>query len=141
VASSKLRRLQRLIEKHPNNAYLYQLLGKLYRKRGKFKEMAGAWEHSLRLDPCDPWIHMFLGNMYFGRGDWENAIERFSYAAMLMPDRPAPIWSLADVFERQGRLELADEYHRRSCEIDPDDEQARRLLNEFQERREGRGAD
>ncbi len=97
--------------------------------------MERAWETSLWLDPCDPWIHLFLGNMYYGRSEWEHALERFEYAAMLMPEEACPLWCIADVFEAQGRQDLAKEYHLRSLSVRPDDEQARAMMESWKARR------
>ena len=97
--------------------------------------MEWAWEESLRLDPCDPWIHLFLGNMYYGREEWSHALERFAYASMLMPEEPCPLWCMADVFEAQGRQDLAEEYHRRSLALRPDEEQARAMFESWKARR------
>ena len=127
--------LLRYLESRPDDARALQALGKWYRKRGRDAEAQDAWERSLKADPCDPFTHLYLGNLFYKGEDLDAALERFGYAAMLDPDTPAPLWCQADVYEAQGRQELAEEYHRRAVELDPDDEQAVRLMEEWRERR------
>jgi tetratricopeptide (TPR) repeat protein len=129
--TSKLERLLRLVEKRPRDAELRQKLGKCYRELVRFEEAREAWEEALRLDPCDPWTHLYLGNYDYAQGDYPAAIERFRYAADLMPDGPAPFWCLADVFAAQGQPERAEAYYRKAIEIAPDDRQATRIYRNW----------
>lgn len=108
--SSEPRRILRLIEQRPDDAELLQTLGRWYRRRGRNAEALDAWERSLQLDPCDPYTHLFLGNLYYKEQDWSSAMERFTYAEMLAPENPAPLWCIADVFEVLDRQDLAEKY-------------------------------
>lgn len=126
-------RLLRYLEEWPDDARALQSLGKWYRRRHRFSEARDALERSLRADPCDPFTHLYLGNLCYGEEDWTGALERFSYAAMLMPDSPAPLWCQADVYEAQGRQDLAGEFHRRAVELNPNHPRSMRLMEEWQE--------
>jgi Flp pilus assembly protein TadD len=132
---SEPRRLLRYLEARPDDARALQTLGKWYRRRGRRDEARDAWERSLRADPCDPFTHLFLGDVDFDEGDMDAALERFRYAAMLAPDDPAPLWCEANVHEALGRQDLAEACHRRAVALDPADEQAVRLMEEWRERR------
>jgi tetratricopeptide (TPR) repeat protein len=136
--SARLKKLLRLISKRPDDADLFQRLGKLYRKLGMGEQARLAWEKSLRLDPCDPWTHLFLGNWYFERGDYLPAIERFGYAQMLLPDCCTPYICLADSFEKQGLWDLAEENYVRAVEVEPEDETAQWNLKAWRARQERR---
>lgn len=119
-----VRKLLRLIEKRPNDADLFQRLGKAYRKLGMNEEARLALGESLRLDPCDPWTHLFLGNLYYVTGDFLSALERFRYAQTLMPECCMPYVCLADTFEAQGLWDLAEANYLRAVEVEPENETA-----------------
>jgi tetratricopeptide (TPR) repeat protein len=70
----------------------------------------------------------------------EAALERFEYANGLMRDLPAPLWCIADVYEKMDRWDEAASFHRRAVAVDPDDRQAKRLYRRFRRRRRDREA-
>ena len=123
-----------LVERRPDDAELFQELGKLYLKQGKLYEGKAAYEKSLELDPRDPWTHLFLGNWYYSQNDFASAIKPFSHAATLMPDCAVPFWCLAEAYEKQGRGELADSHYRRAVEAEPSNKLARTKLKAWRER-------
>jgi tetratricopeptide (TPR) repeat protein len=127
--------LLRLTAERPDDAELFQRLARRYRRRGQMTEARAAYERSLELDPSDPWTHLLLGNWYFAQRDEGAAVDWFSRAAALMPDDATPFWCLAEVYEHQGRFDLADENYRRAAEIDPANKSARRKLRSWLEHR------
>jgi tetratricopeptide (TPR) repeat protein len=127
-----------LINKRPDDAELFQRLGKLHRKLGMSDEARVAWEESLRLDLCDIWTHHFLGNRYFEREEFVFAIERFDYACSLMPECYMPYICLGDSMEKQGLWDLADANYRRAVEVEPDNETAQWNLKAWRARQERR---
>ncbi len=138
MASSKLEKLLLLTNRRPDDAELFQRLGKLYRKLGMFDESRIAWEESLRLDPCDPWIHLYLGNWYYVNKDLANAIEMFIRACHLMPDCCISYVCLGDSFEQTGFWDLADRFYKMAAEIDPAWEIAHNNLGAWRTRQEER---
>jgi tetratricopeptide (TPR) repeat protein len=125
----------RLLEGLTADAEFFQGLGKLLFKHRLVEGAKAAYDAALRLDPCDPFTHLYLGNWSYGQGDYAEAIERFEYAAELLPDQAVAYWCLGDVYERQGRLALADYYFHRAVRVAPRDRQARRRLREWLRRR------
>ena len=126
--------LLRRIQRHPNEAELYQELGKSYRRRGKMKEAKVAYEKSLALNPTDPWTHLLLGDWHYNQDVFTSAIEQYEHAALLMLGISVPYWCLANAYEKQGLTELADANFRKAVEVDPACKTARRKLREWQER-------
>jgi hypothetical protein len=130
----ELGELTRRIEMSPQDAGLLQLLGKQFRERKRIGEAREAFERSLALDPSDPWTHLYLGDCHCIEDDHLAAIERFSDAARLMPDRSPAFWCLANAHEAVGQFEMADANYRKAVEVEPADRYARRKLREWQER-------
>jgi len=81
------------------------------------------------------WTHLYIGNMAYEERDWDTALIWFEFAALLAPDIPPPLWGQADVYEFQGRQDLAELYFRKAVELDPDDEQSARLYANWRLRR------
>jgi tetratricopeptide (TPR) repeat protein len=134
---SVLSELTRLIGLRPDDANLFQLLGKLLRERGRREEARMAFERSIALDPNDPWTHLYLGNWHYTQEDFLVAIESFSRAAKLLPNSAVGFWCLANAHEALGQIELADANYRKAVEVEPRDKQARRQLRAWQERSRG----
>lgn len=132
-------KLLRFIEGRPYHARALQSLGNWYRKRGRPDEARDAWECALAMNPCDPFTHLYLGNLAYERRDLAAALERFHDAEMLAPALSVPLWCQADVYEALGRQDLAEEYHRRSVELEPDNERPRLLMEKWKGRRDGSG--
>ena len=126
--------LLRRIQQDPNDAELYQELGKSYRIRGKMEEAKVAYEKSLALNPTDPWTHLLLGAWHYNQDDFPSAIEQYEHAALLMLGISVPYWCLANAYEKQGLTELADAHYRKAVEVAPACKSACRKLREWQER-------
>ncbi|WP_156512654.1 tetratricopeptide repeat protein [Planctomyces sp. SH-PL62] len=129
------RRLLRYLEDQPDDFRALHILGRWYSRRGRFAEARDALARALQADPTDVFTHLYIGNLAYRERDWEVALIWFEFAALIAPDSPAPLWCQADVYEFQEKQDLAEEFFRRAVEVDPDDEQPRRLLMEWRRRR------
>lgn len=127
-------RLLHHLERHPNDVLALQSLAKWYRKRGRTAEARDALRRALDADPVDVFTNLYIGNLAYEERDWDTALAWFEFAAMIAPDIPPPLWGMADVYEFQGRQDLAEQYFRRALELDPSDEQAARLYTEWRQR-------
>lgn len=120
-----------LINERPADAELFQLLGQLYLKAGKFDEAREAYDRSLALDPNDPWTHLYMGNWFFFVGDRRKALEEFQHAADLMPDEAIVYTCQGDIYKAQRQHELAEQAYKTAVRVAPDDLQAKRKLSEW----------
>ena len=130
----ELTELVRRTERRPDDAELLHSLGKRFFERGRTTEAREAYERSLALDPENPWTLLLLGNWHYSQGELFEAVERFTLAAELMPGKAVAYWCLAELYEAQGRIELADANFRQGVEADPTDKQARKKLLAWQKR-------
>ena len=126
-----------LIGERPADAELFQRLGQLYLKAGRFEEARQAYERSLELDPNDPFTHLFLGNWFYAGRMYPEALERSQRAAELLPDEAVAYWFQGDIYRAQGRYELAQQAYETAVHIAPDDQQACEKLAAWNECRRG----
>ncbi len=119
---------------HPDDADLFQRLGRALFERGRNEEAREAYERSLALAPGDPWTHLYLGNWYYAAEDYPAAVDRFAHAAGLLPDRAVAFWCLANAQEKLGQSDLADANYRKAVETEPSDRSARRQLRDWRRR-------
>lgn len=119
------------IEERPGDAELFQQLGLLYLKQGRFAESRAAYERSLELAPDDPWTHLYLGNWCYYHDRFNEALRWFRRAAQLLPDQAIVYACLGDIYRRQGRDNLAEEAFRKAYLLDPNADYARRRFLEW----------
>ena len=117
------------------DAEFYQELGELFSKVGRGDAADAAYSESLRLDPCDAFTHLYIGNRHYQKEEYEEALESFEYATGLLPDVAVCYWCQANVYEKQERYGLAEEFYERAVEVDPADRGARRQLRRWKKRR------
>src|SRR5689334_144208 len=92
-----------LIEKRPDDAGLFQLLGQRYLESGRMTEARSAYERSLALNPSDGWTYLYLGNWFYHVGQGREALERFKRAAELLPDEAIVYTTQGDIYRAQGQ--------------------------------------
>ena len=126
-----------LIEERPADAELFQTLGRLYLKAGRFDEARAAYERSLALAPDDPWTHLYMGNWFYHLGRHREALAEFKLAAELLPDEAIVYTCQGDIYKTQGRHDQAEEAYRIAVRVAPDNASARRKLTEWYEFRYG----
>lgn len=119
------------LKKRPDDAELFQLLGKLYLKGGKLKEARKAYERSLVLDPKDPFTHLYLGNWLFHVGKPRQALKSFKVAAKFLPENAIVYDCQGDIYRAQGRDDLAEEAYETAVRVAPRDRLARQKLSEW----------
>jgi Flp pilus assembly protein TadD len=126
-----------LIETRPDDAELFQILGRLSLRAFRFEEARGAYERSLALNPDDPWTQLYMGNWFFHHGECQGALKWFKRAARLLPDEAIAFTCQGDIYKKQGRHDLAEKAYKTATRVAPDDKHARRKLSEWYEFRYG----
>ena len=111
--------------------------GGLYLRADQLEEAQQALEHSLELDPTDPFAHLYLGNCFLARTMYAEALARFQRAVELLPDEAVAYWCQGDVYRAQGRYNLADDAYATAVRVAPTDPRAREKLAAWNECRNG----
>jgi tetratricopeptide (TPR) repeat protein len=100
-------RLQSSLERDPHNLQLLDLLGGTYLET---KDLAHATEILTRAISLNPrsWVaYRDLARVRLAVGDVEGSIANYQTAVRLAPTQPRAVTELADLYEKQGRIDEA----------------------------------
>ena len=70
----------------PNNAEIYNYVGGIYRRQGRWRESVASFERALSLDPRNADIVCFAGNNHLFVRDWPAATACYNRALEIAPD-------------------------------------------------------
>jgi TolB-like protein/DNA-binding winged helix-turn-helix (wHTH) protein/Flp pilus assembly protein TadD len=70
----------------PSNAKIYDYVGGIYRRQGRWREAMASYERALSLDPRNASIANFAGNNYLYVRDWPAAGACYTHALEIKPD-------------------------------------------------------
>jgi TolB-like protein/Flp pilus assembly protein TadD len=79
----------------PNNAEIYEYVGHVYRRQGRWREAVGSIDRALSLDPRNRAIAFGAGNNYLCLRDWSAATAWYERALEIAPDWAGPKIRLA----------------------------------------------
>ena len=79
----------------PNNAEIYNYVGGIYRRQGRWRESVASFERALSLDPRNASNVFLAGNNYLFMRDWPAAAACYKRALEIMPDFASPKIGLA----------------------------------------------
>ena len=70
----------------PSNAKIYDYVGGIYRRQGRWREAVASYERALSLDPRNASIANFAGNNHLYVRDWAAAAACYTHALEINPD-------------------------------------------------------
>ncbi len=79
----------------PSNAKIYDYVGGIYRRQGRWREAVASYERALSLDPRNASIANFAGNNHLFVRDWAAAAACYTHALEINPDYVAARLRLA----------------------------------------------
>ncbi len=79
----------------PSNAEIYDYVGGIYRRQGRWREAVASYERALSLDPRNASIANSAGNNHLLVRDWTAAAACYTHALEINPDYIAPRIGLA----------------------------------------------
>jgi len=110
------------VEGDPENPIFHANLGLMCYKRKDYKQAIECYQRALPLEiekPERAYHYNDLGNTFFHLERWDEAIEAYNCAIALNPFLPTLYANLADVYEKQGKYQLALSAARESVKLDP----------------------
>jgi len=122
------KKLLEVVRNDQKNFEAHQDLGKLYVKLGDRDKAVQYYKKALELNISDGWTHLYIGNVFYAKHQFQDALKWFFEALKLIPEVPAPYWCIANAYEKINDFENADIFYKKAVEVDPDDDQAHRLL-------------
>jgi serine/threonine protein kinase/tetratricopeptide (TPR) repeat protein len=119
-ADKRIRLLQELVRKYPDEKYALLDLGRLYQGRREYPESVAMLEQAVALDPDFGFAVNQLAYSYAMMGDFDEALRLFGRYAVLNPGDANPIDSIGETYIRMGRLASAEEKFREVLALKPD---------------------
>jgi len=115
-----------LLDRHPNSAPGWQMLGIALTRQGK--DASQAWQTACRLLPNDAGTHVNAGNASARLGRLEDAVASYRRALALSADLAEAHQNLGRALLELGRIEEAAASCRRALELNPRYAQAHATL-------------
>ncbi|MEM6297797.1 MAG: tetratricopeptide repeat protein [Bacteroidota bacterium] len=107
------------LKQNPENVMSYVGLGLASeRKSGSMTTAIQNFRKALKYDPTNTVALQHLGLSLARKGDYENAIKSLKEAIRIEEDNPDLYRNLAQIYEEQGKEELANSYYRRAQALD-----------------------
>jgi TolB-like protein/DNA-binding winged helix-turn-helix (wHTH) protein/Tfp pilus assembly protein PilF len=79
----------------PNNAEIYNYVGGIYRRQGRWRESVASFERAMSLDPRNREVAFFAGNNHLFMRDWPASTACYNRALEIKPDSVLPKIGLA----------------------------------------------
>ncbi len=119
-SEKRLRLLDELVKKYPQEKQFHYDLGRFYESRAKYPEAIVEHEKALTLDPdFGPALNQ-TGYDYSAIGELEKALQYFKRYASANPGEANPIDSIAELYFRLGKFDEAKAKYQEVLEIRPD---------------------
>jgi serine/threonine protein kinase/tetratricopeptide (TPR) repeat protein len=116
----RLRLLQDLAKRYPQEKQFHADLGLAYELRLSYPEAIREYEKALALDPDFGYALNQAGYAHGEVGEFEEAIQYFERYAAANPGEANPVDSIAELYFRMGKFDLAKAKYQEALEIRPD---------------------
>src|SRR5215210_46691 len=131
MATSEIDKLERRYAENPHGL-TFAPLAEVHRKNGDIPRALELLRIGLELHPNYIPASIVLGRCHQDLGDLPAAEEAFSHVLRLDDENVIALKSLADINERQNKLEDAERWLRRLVTVDRSNEEARQQLQRVQ---------
>ena len=129
VASEAVRSFEEAIALDPDLAEAHSNLGIVYARTGRVEEAARVLRRAVELRPGLVEARNNLANVYVMLGRVEEAIKEYELVVSLDGEHVGAYFNLGLMYGRTGRVAEAISSFERVLELNPGDEEARRLLD------------
>ena len=123
---------QALIRLHPNLTVGYDKLGRLYMNLNMSQRAIPFFLKVLELNPDAVEAHVRLGWLYTKSKAFDKAESHLQAAIKKMPQLSLAYHGLAEIYTQQGQLQKAIDVYQHITEIEPDDNDARKALQNLE---------
>jgi tetratricopeptide (TPR) repeat protein len=123
--------LEKIVETDADFTEAWELMGKVSRKTGDWKNAVVAYRRLTRIVPQDPEHYYRLGLSLRQEGKTEEAFANFKFTSEIQPEHSRALYSMASILDADGKYEKAIECLKRSLEGYEKLEMAYNLLAEI----------
>jgi serine/threonine protein kinase/Tfp pilus assembly protein PilF len=119
-SDKRLRLLEELARKYPQEKQSHYEIGDFFYAREKYPEAIAEYEKALALDPNFGSALNSGGYAYANTGNFEKAIRYFERYAAINPGQANPMDSIAELYFRMGKFDEAKAKYQEALDIRPD---------------------
>jgi eukaryotic-like serine/threonine-protein kinase len=119
-SEKRLRLLEELAKKYPQEKQAHLEIGLFYDGPDKYPEAIAEYEKALALDPNFGSVLNQAGYAYANIGNFEKAIRYLERYAAINPGQANPIDSIAELYFRMGKFDEAKAKYQEALDIRPD---------------------
>jgi serine/threonine protein kinase/tetratricopeptide (TPR) repeat protein len=119
-SEKQFRLLEELAKKYPQEKQVHFEIGSYFDARNKNPEAIAEYEKAVSLDPNFGSALNAAGYAYANIGNFEKAIHSLELYAAKNPGQANPIDSIAELYFRMGKFDLAKAKYQEALEIRPD---------------------
>ena len=130
--SAAIATYQSLIRLHPDRTIGYDKLARLYMNLNAPQRAMPLFEKVLELNPDTVEAHVRLGWLYTQSKAFDKAEAHLQAAIEKMPHLSLAYHGLAEIYTRQGQLQKAIDTYQHITQIEPDDSDAWKALNNLE---------
>jgi Flp pilus assembly protein TadD len=123
--------LERALDIEPTSAAAHNSLGLIYLDLGLFYQAGFEFRQAMQLDPVSPEILNNLGLTYLHAEQFDRAIQPLERALQIAPEFAPAHFNLALAYLETGAKDKALRELAIAAELDPANEEARRLIKEL----------
>jgi tetratricopeptide (TPR) repeat protein len=116
--------LERAVTLKPDEATVYDALGRAYLGMGRLEDAEANIKHALEINPQMVESLNNLGTVYFEAKDFGNAEKYFTEALRINPKAMATRYNLARCYSRWGRYDKAEKEFEQFLKSSPNDAEA-----------------
>jgi cytochrome c-type biogenesis protein CcmH/NrfG len=124
-------RLQQAVEKNPDFALAYSLMGNIYLQQNQFPESAKAYKKATEINPWSFEDFRQLGKAYWLMNDYNSAADAYATACKLDPQSTEVWCGAAGAYYKMGDYESALQFGQSAKELDPADSEVEKLMGDI----------
>jgi len=113
-----MEKLKAAVEKDPNLAVAYYVLGITYKRKRDYVNAEKNYQLAIEKDPQMVKAYVALGLLQLDQQKHIDAINTFKAAVQIAPDEEKAYWGIADAYRQREDYKTALEYYQKAVEID-----------------------
>ncbi|HMA62444.1 MAG TPA: tetratricopeptide repeat protein [bacterium] len=121
--------LEKILEKNPKNARALNMAGIIFYERKQLEKARDSFSAAIHSDRLLIDAQHNYGETLIAMKDYENGVKAFAHILENHPEYIPAILRLAHLSAEAGRLDNAESYCKQVLKLDPDNEQAQKLMD------------